>query len=63
MFEQSFETKGKLERRSLQNLQSPDHGEQQSNPQMKLPKLNLPTFNGNLLQWQEFRNLFDSAVH
>ena len=45
--------KEKLERRPLKN-QSPDHGEQQPNPRMKLPKSNLPTFDGNLLQWQEF---------
>ena len=30
---------------------------------MKLPKLHLPTFNGNLLGWQEFWDIFDSSIH
>ena len=30
---------------------------------MKLPKLDLPTFNGNLLGWQEFWDIFDSTIH
>ena len=37
--------------------------EQQSNPRMKLPKLNLLIFDGDLLHWQEFWDIFDSAVH
>ena len=36
---------------------------QDANPQMKLPKLDLPTFNGNLLGWQEFWDIFDSTIH
>ena len=55
--------KGKFEGQSLENLQSLDHGEQQPNLWMKLPKLNLPTFDGNLLLWQEFWDIFDCAVH
>ena len=35
----------------------------QTNPRIKLPKLNLLTFNGNLLHWQEFWDIFDSAVN
>ena len=30
---------------------------------MKLPKLDLPTFNGNLLGWQEFWDIFNSTIH
>jgi len=30
---------------------------------MKLPKLNLPTFDCNLLHWQEFWDIFDSAIN
>ena len=55
--------KEKLEGWPLKNLQSPDHGEQQPNPRMGLPILNLPTFDGNLLQWQEFWDIFDFIVH
>ena len=29
----------------------------------KLPKLNMPTFDGNLLNWQSFWDSFSSAVH
>ena len=29
----------------------------------KLPKLNLPTFDGNVLEWQSFWDSFDSAIH
>ena len=42
----------KAERRPLENKGEPV--EQQPNPRMKLPKLNLPVFDGNLLHWQEF---------
>ena len=31
--------------------------------QMKLPKLQLPIFEGDILQWQEFRDIYNSAVH
>ena len=31
--------------------------EQQPNSRMKLPKLSLPTFDGDLLHWQEFWNI------
>jgi len=30
---------------------------------MKLPKLTLPTFDGNVLRWQEFWDVFNTAVH
>jgi len=30
---------------------------------MKLPKLNLPTFDGDILRWQEFWDMYNSAVH
>ena len=28
-----------------------------------LPKLNLPKFDGNILKWQEFWDVYKSAVH
>ena len=31
--------------------------------QVRLPKLNLPTFDGNILCWQEFWDVFNSSVH
>ena len=31
--------------------------------QMKLPKLQLPIFEGDILQWQEFWDIYNSAVH
>ena len=31
--------------------------------QIKLPKLNLPVFDGNILCWQEFWDVFNSSVH
>lgn len=31
--------------------------------QIQLPKINLPTFNGDQLQWEGFRDLFKSLVH
>ena len=31
--------------------------------QIRLPKLNLPTFDGNVLCWQEFWDIFKSSVH
>ena len=34
-----------------------------SNATHKLPKLNLPTFNGNILDWNSFWDSFDTAVH
>nr|CAD7256754.1 unnamed protein product [Timema shepardi] len=30
---------------------------------VRLPKLNLPTFNGNLQQWMVFSNLFETTIH
>ena len=30
---------------------------------MKLPKLHLPTFDGNILYWQEFWDVYKTAVH
>ena len=31
--------------------------------QIKLPKLDLPTFDGNILHWQEFWDVYNVAVH
>ena len=46
----------KAERRPLENKGEPkgEPVELQPNPPMKLPKLNLPVFDCNLLHWQEF---------
>lgn len=30
---------------------------------VKLPKLNVPSFDGNILKWQEFWDSFHSAIH
>ncbi|XP_058449300.1 uncharacterized protein LOC131429265 [Malaya genurostris] len=30
---------------------------------VKLPRMNIPTFSGNILDWPSFYDLFDSAVH
>lgn len=30
---------------------------------VKLPKINLPTFNGNLSEWTSFYHLFDTTIH
>ena len=32
-------------------------------PVSRLPKLNLPTFSGDTLMWQTFRDSFDAAAH
>ena len=37
--------------------------QQDANPQIKLSKLDLPIFNGNLLGWQEFWDIFNSTIH
>ena len=51
-------------RRPLPNTSLNESRQQQDpNPQMKLPKLDLPTFNGNLLVWQEFWDIFNSTIH
>jgi len=45
-------------------LKKPLGGEgQPPNLPMKLPKLTLPTFDGNVLHWQESWDAFDLAVH
>ena len=46
----------KAERQPLENEGEPkgEPTELQPNPPMKLPKLSLPVFDGNLLHWQEF---------
>ena len=31
--------------------------------QLKLPKINLPVFDGNILYWQEFWDVVNSSVH
>ena len=53
--------KERAERQPLEKREEPV--EQQPNSWMKLLKLNLPTFDGNLLHWQEFWDIFDSVVH
>ncbi|XP_049301625.1 uncharacterized protein LOC125775149 [Anopheles funestus] len=30
---------------------------------LKLPRMNLPTFDGDILKWASFHDLFDSAIH
>ena len=32
-------------------------------PQIKLPKLNLPSFDGNILNWQELWDIFKPTIH
>ena len=32
-------------------------------PTIKLPKLELQKFNGNILKWQEFRDSFEASIH
>ena len=32
-------------------------------PVNRLPKLTLPTFSGDTLMWQSFKDSFDAAVH
>nr|XP_029728573.1 uncharacterized protein LOC109397738 [Aedes albopictus] len=32
-------------------------------PDLKLPRMNLPVFSGNILDWPSFYDLFESAVH
>ena len=34
-----------------------------NNVKMKLPKLSLPTFDGDILKWQEFWDVYSTAVH
>ena len=54
----------RLGRRPLPNTSlNESHQQQDPNPQMKLPKLDLPTFNGNILVWQEFWAIFNSTIH
>jgi len=51
-------------RRPLPNTsQDESRSKQGPNPQMKLPKLDLPTFNGDLLSWQEYWDIFSSSIH
>ena len=40
-----------------------DTGDDRNSVKMRLPKLNLPTFDGNILYWQEFWNIFTTSVH
>jgi len=40
-----------------------DTGDDRNSIKMRLPKLNLPTFDGNILYWQEFWNIFTTSVH
>ena len=39
-----------------------DTCDNKNNGKMKLPKLNLPTFEGNILYWQEFWDNFSTSV-
>ena len=32
-------------------------------PRCKLPKLELPVFNGDILKWQEFWGMFDTSIN
>ena len=36
---------------------------QNNSVKIKLPKLHLPTFNGIILNWQEFWDVYNTAVH
>lgn len=40
-----------------------NNGSSSSMAQIKLPKLNLPTFNGDQKEWTNFHDLFKFAVH
>ena len=74
----SHETKARLEGRLEQVLRKQEQGRALITPrvtdstpkqkadvksQIKLPKLDLPTFDGDILHWQEFWDVFRVAVH
>ena len=44
-------------------MESRQQEQNNSTVQMKLPKLQLPIFEGDILQWQEFWDIYNSAVH
>ena len=53
----------------LKNISAKSTGTQQPQPTqspvscLSLPPVNIPQFNGNLEQWQNFKSLYDSLVH
>ena len=56
----------RLQERPLPLTSEREPSEQEKNNrsvQMKLPKLQLPIFEGDILQWQEFWDIYNSAVH
>jgi len=57
------EASREAERAEQRLPKEPLSGGQPPNLPMKLPKLTLPTFDGNVLRWQEFWDVFNTAVH
>ena len=54
----------RAQERPLTSMREPSEREQTNcSVQMKLPKLQLPIFEGDILQWQEFWDIYNSAVH
>ena len=54
----------RAQERPLTSMREPSEREQTNHSvQMKLPKLQLPIFKGDILQWQEFWDIYNSAVH
>ena len=54
----------RAQERPLTSMREPSKREQTNcSVQMKLPKLQLPIFEGDILQWQEFWDIYNSAVH
>ena len=60
LFDCSLEVKELLARSSTPTSSSSAHAE---SPGLKLPKLDVPTFNGNILQWRSFWEQFVISVH
>ena len=44
-------------------MESSGESREKVTSQIRLPKLNLPTLDGNILCWQEFWDIFKSSVH
>ena len=73
----SNETVARLQGRLAQTLRKQENGSRPLLPnttetleqrnkvtsQIKLPKINLPVFDGNILCWQKFWDVFNSSVH
>ena len=53
------------ENQNISNFRFPDFRSSSSytSEHNKLPKLNLPTFDGDILQWQSFWDSYETAVH